>query len=297
MNHRKPPSHRPKTERTQTEAITHVLKTHQVDAIVGDRHIMVVRLKEAEKKLEDSRDQLRALAEKLQSTRENERTVIAREIHDEFGQTLTCLQLGLSWVAGKVAPKQQPMREKIRSLSVLVTTMMQSVQRIADELRPGVLDELGLVKTLQSETREFQKHTGIRCGLETNIGHASKFDRTGSIAILRVVQAALTNVARHARASRARIVLRKSKQDLTLTVNDNGKGIRAHLVFNRNSLGIIGMRERVIALGGTLTLAGSRSKGTTLRVQIPLPRFLAGGGAEREVVRSLIQPAPAIKSS
>lgn len=294
MIHRKPPSRQPKTKMTQAEAFIHALKTHQVDAIVGERHVMVVRLKDAEEKLENSRNQLRALAERLQSIRENERAVIAREIHDEFGQTLTCLQLGLSWVAGTVTPKQQPLQEKIRSLSALVTTMIQSVRRIANELRPGVLDELGLVKTLKSEAREFQGHTGIQCGFETNIGASHKFARAGSIAIFRVVQAALTNVARHARASRAMIVLRKSRHDLTLTVNDNGKGISSRLVSNQDSLGIIGMRERAIALDGTLTLRGSRGKGTTLQVRIPLSRVLIG---TESVIHSFIQPAPAIEPS
>lgn len=288
MIHRKPPARQPKSKTAQAEAFLHALKTHQVDAIVGERHVMVVRLKDAEEKLESSRNQLRALAERLQSIRENERAVIAREIHDEFGQTLTCLQLGLSWVAGTVTPKQQSVQKKIRSLSALVTTMIQSVRRIANELRPGVLDELGLVKTLKSEAREFQGHAGIQCGFETNIGESSKFSRAGSIAIFRVVQAALTNVARHARATSAMIVLRKSGHDLTLTVNDNGKGISSRLVSNQGSLGIIGMRERVIALDGTLTLSGSRGKGTTLQVRIPLSRVLI---KRERVIHSFIQPA------
>lgn len=294
MSHRKQPVHRPKIRMKEAEAIVHALKTHQVDGIIGERHVMVCRLKEVEEKLENSRDQVRALAASLQSIRENERTVIAREIHDELGQAITALELGLSWLARKATPQQQPLQKKIGSLSALVTTMMQSVRRIAGELRPGVLDELGLVKTLQSEAREFQGHTGIQCGFGTNIGTSSKFDRAGSIAVFRVVQAALTNVARHARASRAMVTLRKNKHDLTVTVKDNGKGIRAHLPSNPGSLGIIGMRERAIALDGTLTLTGSKGKGTTLTVQLPLSRVLIGTG---NVIHSFIQPAPAIKPS
>lgn len=294
MIRRKPPARQPTTKMTQAEAYIHALKTHQVDAIVGERHIMVIRLKDAEEKLENSQAQLRALAERLQSIRENERAVIAREIHDEFGQTLTCLQLGLSWVARTATPTQQPLQKKIRSLSALVTTMIQSVRRIANELRPGVLDELGLVKTLQSEAREFQGHTGIQCGFKTNIGASHKFARAGSVAIFRIVQAALTNVTRHARASSAMVALRKSKHDLTLTVNDNGKGISARPLSSQGSLGIIGMRERAIALDGTLTLRGSRGKGTTLQVRIPLSRVLIGA---ESVIPSFMQPAPALAPS
>jgi len=262
----------------EAEALIRVLRTHQVDAIVGERHIMLVRLKQAEENLKSSRNQLRALAAYLLSVRENERAVIARELHDEFGQALTSLQLGLSWVAAKVTPKQQPLREKIRSLSTLTSTMIRSVRKIARELRPGVLDELGLVKTLQSEVREFEGHTGIRCRFETNLGKV-RFDRLGGVAVFRIVQAALTNVARHAEASRAIIALRKRKKDLILTVSDNGKGITKKQVSSQNSLGIIGMRERALALDGTLTLTGSKSEGTTLTVRIPLSRVLTGKGS------------------
>jgi signal transduction histidine kinase len=275
MSHRKRPVRRLKIRMKEAEALVRALKTHQVDGIIGEHHIMVCRLKEAEEKLENSRDQVRALAASLQSMRENERAVIAREIHDQFGQTLTILQLGLSWIAGKANPKQQPLQEKIRSLSALVTALMQSVRRIADELRPGVLHELGLVKALKSEAREFQGHTGIPCRFETNIGKA-KFDREGSIAVFRISQAALTNVARHANASGTMIALMKKKSDLILTVKDNGQGITRKLVGSHNSLGIIGMRERALALDGTLTLSGSKGNGTTLTVRIPLSRVLIG---------------------
>ena len=137
----------------------------------------------------------------------------------------------------------------------------------------ALLDELGLVKTLQSEAREFEGHTGIRCRFETNLGKAT-FDRVGSVAIFRIAQAALTNVSRHAQASRAAIALMKRNNDLILTVHDNGKGITKKSIHSHNSLGIIGMRERALALDGTLTLRGSKGKGTTLTVRIPLSRIL-----------------------
>ena len=273
MSHRNLPARRMKTRMDEAEALVHALKTHQVDAIVGERNVMVVRLKQAEEQLEHSRDELRALAANLQFLRESERTAIARELHDEFGQTLTCLQLGLSWIAQRVTPQQRQVQTKARSLSALVATMIRSVKRIAIELRPGVLDELGLVKTLQSLAQEFEGHTGIRCRFETNLGKA-KFDRVGSVALFRITQAALTNVARHARASSATIVLMKQHDDLMLSVKDNGKGITKKSIQNHNSLGIIGMRERALALDGTLTLRGSRENGTTLTIRIPLVRIL-----------------------
>jgi signal transduction histidine kinase len=273
MSQRNPPARRMKIRMDEAEALVHALKTHQVDAVVGERHVMVVRLKQAEDQLEHSRDELRALAASLQFLRESERTAIARELHDEFGQTLACLQLGLSWIACRVMPQQRPVQAKARSLSALVTTMIRSVKRIAVELRPGVLDELGLVKALQSLAQEFEGHTGIRCRLETNLGKG-KFDRIGSVALFRITQAALTNVARHAQASSVTMALMKQYDDLMLSVKDNGKGITKKSIQNHSSLGIIGMRERALALDGTLTLRGSKEKGTTLTIRIPLVRIL-----------------------
>lgn len=273
MSRRKQPVRKLRIRMKEAEALVRALRAHQVDGIVGERHVMVCRLKQAEKELENSRDQLRALAARLQFLRENERAEVAREIHDEFGQALTSLQLGLSWMAHNSTLGRQRLLRKVRLLSDLVTLMIKSVKRIAIALRPGALDELGLVKTLQAGAREFARYTGIRCRFETNLGNA-RFDRLGSIAIFRIVQAALTNVARHAEASRAAIALVKDKQNLTLTVDDNGKGISRKQVSSHHSLGITGMRERALALDGTLTLTGSKREGTTLRVRIPLSRVL-----------------------
>jgi len=275
MNNQKPPYSELETKMKEAEELIHVLRTQQVDAIVGERHIMLVRLKQAEENLKSSRNQLRTLASYLLSARENERAVIARELHDEFGQALTSLHLGLSWISRKLTPGQRPLQEKIRSLSAATTNLMRSVKNIASELRPGVLDELGLVKTLKSEAREFEGHTGIQCRFKTNTAKA-RFDRSAAVAIFRIVQAALTNVARHAHASRTRIALMKRKNGLILTVTDNGKGISRRLIHEHDSLGITGMRERALALGGTFTLGGSRRKGTILTVQIPLSRVLMG---------------------
>lgn len=275
MSDRNRPSRKQKSGKGKAEAFIHALRTHQVDAIIGERHIMLVRLKRAEEDLRNSRNQLRALVASLQSIREEERANIGRDIHDDLGQKLASLELGLSWLARKLTHGQQPLRQKIGSLSVLVTTMIQAIGRIADELRPNVLDELGLVKTLQSEAREFERHTEIRCRFETNIGNG-KLNRAGSVAILRIVQAAFTNIVRHAEASRARVTLIKKAGHLILTVSDNGKGITKKLVHNPHSLGISGMRERAIALKGRLSLRGSKGKGTTVTLRVPLSQVRIG---------------------
>ncbi len=278
MSSRKPPFRKQQIKGAAAEELVHALRTHQVDAIVGERHIMLVRLKQAEEDLELSRNQLRALTASLLSIREHERTVIAREIHDELGQALTCVQLGLSWIAGKVTAQQQPVRDKINSITALVTTMVRTVQRIADDLRPGLLDELGLVKALKVEARKFTGYTGVSCKFETNMGKTG-CSREGSIAFFRIAQAALTNVARHADASRIAMSLMDGKTHLVLTVHDNGRGITREQISGAQSLGIIGIRERVLALKGSLNIRGSKATGTTLTVRIPRSRILPGHGS------------------
>jgi signal transduction histidine kinase len=176
------------------------------------------------------------------------------------------------------------LQTKVAALATLVTSLIRSVRTIASALRPGVLDELGLVRALQSEAREFAGHAGVPCAFRADVGPAT-FDRAGAIAVFRICQAALTNVARHAKASHARVSLVKGRRDLVLTVRDDGRGIRGDEVASPGALGIVGMRERALALGGTLTVAGSRGRGTTLKARIPLFRVLAGT-APRSVVRA-----------
>jgi signal transduction histidine kinase len=270
---RKSLARRPKTTTQEAEAVVHALRTHQVDAIIGEREVSFVRLKQVELELESSRDQLRVLAARLESQRESERAEVAREIHDELGQSLTSLQLGLAWLT-YTATLTPPVRAKLAAMSALVKTAIRSVKEVAIRLRPGVLDELGLVKTLRSEARTFTQHTGVQCRFETNLRNVP-CHRAGSLAVFRIVQAALTNVARHAHASRAVIGLMKRRKDLVVTVKDNGCGIAKSLVAKPGACGVIGMCERALALDGTLALAGVRGKGTTLTVRIPLSRVLS----------------------
>jgi signal transduction histidine kinase len=169
-------------------------------------------------------------------------------------------------------------RAKLASMSALVRTTIRSVKQVAVRLRPGVLDELGLVKTLRSEAKAFTEHTGVKCRFETNLRNVT-CHRAGSLAVFRIVQSALTNVARHAHASRAVIGLMRRRNDLVVTVKDNGRGLAKTLVAKPGACGVIGMRERALTLDGTLVLAGSRGKGTTLTVRIPLSRVLVTRGA------------------
>lgn len=269
------PARRVTRARADAAAVVHALQTHQVDAIVGERHVMVVRLKRAEVELVRSRETIRTLAHQLLTQRESERSAIAREIHDELGQVLTSLHLGLAWIARTVPQAQRDTQAKVAALSELVGATIGSVKRIAMELRPGTLDELGVVKTLESEARMFEGHAGIPCRFETNLRKAS-FDPDAGIAIFRICQAALTNVARHAQASHAVVTMMKEDAECVLTITDDGKGTTRTLMRRRDALGIVGMRERAAVCGGTLSIGRGKGGGTTLTVRLPLARVVAG---------------------
>lgn len=228
----------------------------------------------AEKKLRSSREQLRKLAAHLEFVREEERTKIAREIHDEMGQALTCLKMSLSWLdkklsgAGNGVPRSL-LLEEITSMSKLVDTTIQRVREISIELRPGVLDDLGLMAAIEWQAQEFQSSVGIRCSFTSSLGNVT-LDQNQSTAIFRILQETLTNVARHANASRVDISLNENAGKLILEVRDNGKGITEREIFTSKSLGLLGMRERALLLGGEVRISGTPGKGTNVSVQIPV---------------------------
>lgn len=219
--------------------------------------------------LRSSRERLRALAAYLQSARENERSLIAREIHDELGSVLTGLKIDLSWLAARLPADQMAMLEKTRAMLKLVGSIIQSVRRISTELRPGMLDDLGLVAAIEWQTQEFQARAGICCQFTSTLVDR-KLDRELATAAFRIFQETLTNVARHAKATRVSIALGTKANSLILTVRDNGKGITEREIADRRSLGILGMRERALLLGGEVMISGLRGRGTTVTVAIPL---------------------------
>jgi signal transduction histidine kinase len=223
----------------------------------------------SEEELRQSREQLRDLASHLESIREEERGRIAREIHDELGQALTALKMDIHWVGQRLSHDQELLLEKTKAISRLIDTTTQSVQRIAAELRPGLLDDLGLSAAVEWQAAEFQNRTGIRCEIvsepeDITLTHAI------STAVFRVFQEALTNVARHANATELNVVLREKPGTVELTVHDNGIGITAEQISDARSFGLIGMRERVHYFGGELTISGMSNKGTTVRASIPV---------------------------
>jgi len=238
-------------------------------SIVGTVQDITER-KRAEEELTYSREQLRNLSMHLQSVREEERTTIAREIHDELGQVLTALKMDLSWL-DKKHRGDKSFAERTKSMLSLVDSTIQTVKRISSELRPGVLDHLGLAAAIEWQAKEFEKHTGIACDVSVDPDDMV-LDRQYSTTIFRIFQEALTNVARHANATKVRISLVEKEDGISLHVEDNGKGITKKQMNNPQSFGLIGIQERVHFLNGEIRIRGTRNKGTSLTIHIPLEK-------------------------
>jgi signal transduction histidine kinase len=211
------------------------------------------------------------LAARLQTVREEERTRLAREIHDEIGQALTAIKIDLSaWARQRAGDTADP-ADRARTMLTLVDETIQLVRRIATELRPGILDDLGLVAAIEWAAKEFQQRTGIAC-------HASlpdsdiTLDVERATAFFRIFQETLTNVARHAAAREVNVRLAWEDGALHLVVHDDGVGITDEQLAGTRSLGIVGMRERALLLGGEFTIDGRPDAGTTVSVRIPEAR-------------------------
>lgn len=223
----------------------------------------------AEEQLRHSLDQLRALAARLQFVREEERMRIAREIHDELGQACTALKMDIALLARKASKGQVQLRAKAESAMRLIDNLIRSMRRMASELRPSTLDDLGLVAALEWQAQEYESRTDIQCHL-TLPSDSLVLDPNRSTAIFRIFQEALTNIARHAQATRVDASLTQVHHSLVLQVRDNGTGYDPKQLRAGRSLGIVGMRERALLLDGEFTIEGIPGKGTTVTVRIPI---------------------------
>lgn len=222
----------------------------------------------SKEELEASRDQLRNLSSYLEKVRETERTNIAREIHDELGQQLTGLKMDVSWISKRIKNKEPLIEEKIQGMSKLIDDTVKTVRKIASELRPGILDDLGLVAALDWQSKEFEKRTGIKCYFTTdNIDH--HFNKTISTGIFRIYQEALTNVARHSKASRVdSSIFINNDEMIDITIKDNGIGM-SNENQGRSTLGLVGMKERAFMLDGQLVIESNEGNGTRINLKIP----------------------------
>jgi two-component system, NarL family, sensor histidine kinase UhpB len=234
----------------------------------------VTQRKQAEEKLRQSEAQLHALTAREQAVREEERTRIAREVHDVLGQLLTGLTLDMAWLQQRLrklpeSDVRQSMADKFLEVNQLTDTMIHTVQEIASEMRPSVLDNLGLCSAIRYEAGRFQRRSGIVCDVAVPESTPTllPIQITG---VFRIYQEILTNVARHAAAKRISIDLRAEDNMIVITVRDDGRGITPEQLADTTSLGLLGMRERASQLGGRIDFLGEPGNGTTVTVTMPL---------------------------
>jgi PAS domain S-box-containing protein len=233
----------------------------------------ITQRKLAEKALKSSQEQLRALSAKAQSAREAEGTRIAREIHDELGGALTGLKWELESIDTALANKNESsipeVRKQIKLMTGLIESTINTVRRISSELRPGVLDDLGLVAALEWHAQQFQKRTGLTVHWDSNL-EQTQLSREGATAVFRIFQEVLTNVLRHSRAENIYVRLREIENELELEVRDDGRGITEDEQLHTRSLGLLGMKERALLVGGEVSIKGIEGRGTTVLVLVPL---------------------------
>lgn len=256
-------------------ATDYVLK-HRLSRLVLSVHRALREAKErterrrAEAQLRESHQQLRALSVYLQHVREEERIRIAREVHDELGQALTGLKLELTWLTSHLPGQLKNLHERTRSMAERIDETIHAVRRIASELRPGLLDTAGLLAALEWQAAQFQSQTGIQCRVKATI-REKLWDQDLNTAFFRIFQETLTNIIRHAQATRVEVRLAELGNHLLLEVKDNGRGISEAEMHNTKSIGLLGMRERAALLGGEVRVRGEPGKGTTVSVRIPRP--------------------------
>ena len=243
-----------------------LLHTHLMYAIVHD----VTEKVHTEEELKQSQENLRRLAAHVETVREEERTQIAREVHDELGQALTALKMDTRWIENTFGASSAPLKVKTITMQKLIDATVKSVQRISSELRPGMLDDLGLGAAIEWQTEEFEERTDIQCLLRIE-PEEIELEKKVATTVFRVFQETLTNIARHAKASVVHISLLKRSDQLTLTVRDNGRGIVENEINDPKSIGLMGIRERVRSHNGTVDIIGRRDVGTAVIVKIPIP--------------------------
>lgn len=225
----------------------------------------------AKHEIQRSREQLRSLSAHLESAREKERTRIARELHDELGQLLTALNTDIILLSRDIPENQKLLRDKTTSLSNLVDMTMNTCKRIYMDLRPGMLDHLGLAVAISWLSDEFQKRTGITCRVSID-PEDMVVDPDLSTAIFRICQETLTNVQRHAEATRVKIEMKAKGDHIELSVRDNGKGITQEQLKKPNSFGLLGIQERALHWGGEVKITGKEDKGSLIKVRMPLAK-------------------------
>jgi len=223
----------------------------------------------SEKQLKSSYQQVRMLASHLQDIREEERAFMAREIHDELGQQLTALKLDISWLMLKLSEADPVIQEKIQTMETMISGSLKTVKKLATELHPALLDKLGIVEAIKWQSKEFEKRTNIKVVLDLPSEILNLPAKT-AIALFRIYQESLTNIARHANATNVFGMLSVNDEELIFTIKDDGNGFDISGIEKKQSLGLLGMRERTVMIGGRYEIVSEPGSGTTVLVLIPV---------------------------
>ena len=240
----------------------------------GTRYLLtlvrdITERKEAEEKTQVAQEQLRELATRLSNVRETESLTLARELHDEIGQDLVAAKIDLDWINSKLPTDQKALKDRAKQAVETIEVAINSAVNIAARLRPPVLDDAGIIGGLEWQAQEFQNRFEIVCRVISNTS-ASSLKPEQDIALYRIVQEALTNVARHSAATQVEIRVCEEADCLTLTISDDGKGIGADELMDRKSIGLAGMKERALAIGARFAIEGFAEKGTVVTIEVPL---------------------------
>jgi signal transduction histidine kinase len=244
--------------------------------------------KRLNEQLRHAQERLRHLSTYLQRVREGERTSLSRELHDELGQVLTGIKMDVAWIGRRVPEGSTMIVERVHALLTLIDTAILSVQRISMALRPPALDDFGLQEALQLATEDFEKRTTIVCKLLSKPQNILLKKEIATEAF-RIFQEALTNIGRHALAQKVTVSLHHAGDRFSMEVSDDGRGITEKEIRDPKSIGLTGMRERAFALGGTLTITGTRGEGTTITLSVPLNE----GKEEPEILKRRRKKQPA----
>jgi len=232
---------------------------------------MTERIK-AEEELKSSYQAVRSLTAHLQNIREEERTNIAREIHDELGQQLTVLKMDVAWLNKRFQGTDEKVDQRIKDLLTMLDETVQSVRRISSQLRPSLLDDLGLTAAMEWQLGEFEKRAGIKTVFNAPYDEIPIPD-VCKTALFRIFQESLTNVVRHSGAKKLSVSLKEMDNYLVMTITDNGKGFDPMKVAEKKTLGILGMKERTEMIGGTYSINSNPGEGTSVIVSVPVTKF------------------------
>jgi signal transduction histidine kinase/CheY-like chemotaxis protein len=231
----------------------------------------ITERKKAEQDILHKNEELKNLASHLQEVREEERATISREIHDELGQQLTALKMDIDWVLHKQVDTENEVAKKLNDMLKMSDHVIHTIRRISSDLRPAIIDDLGLIAALEWKCHDFEEKTGMPCYFVSKVTER-KFENKLGINTFRILQETLTNITRHASARSVAVSVSETETQLCLEIADNGKGISEENIGNGKTLGILGMKERAALLGGELSIRGIKNKGTKTKLTLPLEK-------------------------